>query len=84
MTKTHELKIAPEEERNLDRKTTEELGEQMNSTSLKEMDIINVHSEDLTATIQRYLDLGYLCDVKAFHNKGYMEPEYKIVILKKE
>ncbi|EHR3626032.1 hypothetical protein KTW01_002067 [Listeria monocytogenes] len=26
MTKAHELKIAPEDERNLDRKTTEELG----------------------------------------------------------
>ncbi|EAE6661631.1 hypothetical protein LO935_001273 [Listeria monocytogenes] len=55
-----------------------------NSTSLKEVDIITVHSEDLTATIQRYLDLGYLCDVRAFRSKGYMEPEYQVVILKKE
>ncbi|EIN1033655.1 hypothetical protein LOF42_001565 [Listeria monocytogenes] len=61
-----------------------ERGLKNNSTSLKEVDIITVHSEDLTATIQRYLDLGYLCDVRAFHSKGYMEPEYQVVILKKE
>lgn len=56
----------------------------MTSTSLKETGIINVHSEDLAAAIQRYLDLGYLCDVRAFRSKGYMEPGYQIVILKKE
>lgn len=131
MTKTHELKITPEDEcyteMNLDRTAIEELGKHFtkgfdiglkniaigstqkeidkmvdvlkagehfkrgfkrglknNSTSLKEVDIITVHSEDLTATIQRYLDLGYLCDVRAFRSKGYMEPEYQIVILKKE
>ncbi|EAC5149920.1 hypothetical protein E9535_13040 [Listeria monocytogenes] len=61
-----------------------ERGLKNNSTSLKEVDIITVHSEDLTATIQRYLDLGYLCDVRAFRSKGYMEPEYQVVILKKE
>ncbi|ELB7585596.1 TPA_asm: hypothetical protein GEU64_09880 [Listeria monocytogenes] len=81
-------------EKELNRKSVEGLGKHFkrgfesilknNSTSLKEMDIINVHSEDLTATIQRYLDLGYLCDVRAFRNKGYMEPEYQVVILKKE
>ncbi|EKZ1467685.1 hypothetical protein ACIQG2_001830 [Listeria monocytogenes] len=81
-------------EKELNRKSVEGLGKHFkrgfetglknNSTSLKEVDIITVHSEDLTATIQRYLDLGYLCDVRAFRNKGYMEPEYQVVILKKE
>lgn len=55
-----------------------------NSTSLKEVDIITVYSGDLTVTIQRYLDLGYLCDVRASRNRGYMEPEFQVVILKKE
>lgn len=36
------------------------------------------------STSLKEVDLGYLCDVRAFRNKGYMEPEYQVVILKKE